>query len=130
MFDRAEYWLDLCDDDLITAKWLQSGNRLLHMAYFCHLVCEKALKAAAADASDEMPPKTHDLVKLAKKCSFFGKLTAEQQTFLDEVSQYQIEARYPEHKQKLEKRLNSEYCSNLMQRTEEFLCWIKKQLGK
>ena len=42
------YWLNLCDEDLLTAKWLLDGQRLLHMAFFCHQIAEKALKAVIA----------------------------------------------------------------------------------
>jgi HEPN domain-containing protein len=129
MLSPAEYWLDLCDDDLVTAKWLQRGKRLLHMAFFCHQICEKALKAAISETT-EMPPKTHDLVKLAKKCTFFESFTSEQQIFLNEISQYQIEARYPESKQKLEEKLTDGYGNKILKETEAFLCWVRKQLGK
>ena len=33
MSNKVAYWLDLCDDDLITAKWLLEGGRLLHCGY-------------------------------------------------------------------------------------------------
>jgi HEPN domain-containing protein len=130
MLNKVEYWLDLADEDLETTKWLYSGKRLLHTAYFCHQVCEKTLKAAVADTTDDIPPKTHDLVKLAKLCSFFSEFTVEQQTFLDEIAQYQIEARYPEHKQKMDEKLTDEYCNKILKKSEEFLCWIKNRLGK
>ncbi|MDR2045205.1 MAG: HEPN domain-containing protein, partial [Clostridium sp.] len=48
MQSKVEYWLELCDDDLATAKWLLEGGRLLHCGYFCHQIAEKALKAVVA----------------------------------------------------------------------------------
>jgi hypothetical protein len=42
----------------------------------------------------------------------------------------QIEARYPEYKEKLTQTLSDENCEKLIKETEALLCWIKQQLGK
>ena len=59
------YWLELCDDDLKTAKNLLISKDFLWMGFLCHLIAEKALKAAVAKITEDVPPKTHDLPKLA-----------------------------------------------------------------
>ena len=58
MQNKVDYWLDLCDDDLKTAKWLLEGERLLHCGYFCHQVVEKAFKAVIYNNTNEIPPKS------------------------------------------------------------------------
>jgi len=45
MFDKVEYWLELCDDDLKTAKNLLISKDYLWMSFICHLITEKAIKA-------------------------------------------------------------------------------------
>ena len=42
----------------------------------------------------------------------------------------QIEARYPEYKEKISSFLTEKYCIKLLNDTEEFLCWIKKKLER
>ena len=130
MLDKVEYWLDLCDEDMTTAKWLLKGKRLLHMAFFCHQITEKALKAIVANEAAEIPPKTHDLIKLAVKSDVYGKLSEEQLSFLEEIDPFNIEARYPDYKAKIEGTLTDDKCERILKETEDFLCWIKKELGQ
>ena len=130
MLDKVEYWLSLCDDDMTTAKWLLQGNRLLHMAFFCHQITEKALKAVIANIAGEVPPKIHDLIKLALKSEIYGSLSEKQLAFLEELDPFNIEARYPDYKVKIEETLNQEKCGRILKETEDFLCWIKKKLEK
>jgi HEPN domain-containing protein len=127
---KVDYWIDLCDDDLLTAKALLSTGRLLHMGFFCHMIAEKALKAVITSVTNEMPPKTHDLQKLAVRGGVFDILTNDQFSLMDRLTPLQIEARYPEYKERLTATLTGEYCTQLLCETEGFLCWIKARLGK
>jgi HEPN domain-containing protein len=128
--DRVKYWLDLAEDDLKTVQWLLKGERLLPAGFFCHLIAEKALKAAIEHNTCEIPPKIHDLKKLAKRSDIFKFLSDEQLKLLIELEPLQIEGRYPEHKERIAKMLTLEKTEQLFKETEEFLCWIKKELEK
>lgn len=128
MQNQVEYWLDLCDDDLKTAKWLLEGSRLLHCGYFCHQVIEKAFKGVIANTTAKIPPKIHDLPKLANLGDIWVDLSEEQKDLLKKLIPLQIEARYPEYKEKISQTLTEEYCEKLIEETEDLLCWIKKQL--
>jgi len=130
MFDKVEYWLNLCDEDLVTAKWLLDGRRLLHMAYFCHQIAEKALKAVISSISEKDTPKIHDLGKLAVIGGVFDSLPDEHRSLVKELEPFQIEARYPEYKVQIEKTLDVQKCKRILKETEAFLCWTKQQLGK
>jgi HEPN domain-containing protein len=125
---KVTYWLEICAEDLLTAKYLLKGKRLLHCLFFCHQVIEKAFKAAVAFHTDNAAPKVHDLQKLAKASHLFDELTEEQFKLIDVLRPFQIEARYPAHKEKLAQSLNYKYCSGIVSRTEALLCWIKQQL--
>jgi len=92
------------------------------------LTIEKALKSVIAKKTDDIPPKIHDLQRLAKLGDIFNKLSEEQFAFIDRLTPLQIEARYPEHKEKIARFLTKEYCFKLLIDTEDFLCWIKKLL--
>ena len=130
MNNKTIYWLELCDDDLITAKELLKSKRWLHMGFFCHLIVEKSLKAVIAEKTNEIPPKIHDLPKLANLGGIWDVISEEQKELLKKLIPLQIEARYPEYKKRIASTLSQEYCEQLLIGTENFLCWIKQQLEK
>jgi len=130
MNDKTLYWLALCDDDLLTAKALLNSKRLLHMGFFCHLIVEKALKATVSEATGGVPPKTHDLEKLATIGGIVMDLPDEYLELLDILGPLNIEARYPSNKAEIAAALTFESCRELLSQTEEFLCWIKHWLDK
>lgn len=101
MSSKTDYWLESAADDLITAKAMLDAKRLLWSGFICHLVAEKALKAVIADKTDELPPKIHDLKVLAKRGGVMDDLSEEQLALLEQLNPLQIEARYPEHKDKV-----------------------------
>jgi hypothetical protein len=39
-----------------------------------------------------------------------------------------IEARYPEYKERIAEGFNADICGKLVTETEELLCWIKERL--
>ena len=130
MLDKVEYWLGLCDEDLEVAKLLFAGEKYLQMGFFCHLMIEKAIKAVIAQNTNEIPPKIHDLIKLANKAEIYNELSEEQCVLLGRLIPLQIEARYPEYKERIASRLNNETCERLLKETGDLLCWIKQKLGK
>ena len=130
MIDKVNYWLELCDDDLLTVKALLEKGRLLHMGFFCHLLAEKALKAVIASQTDDTPPKIHNLITLAERSGIYNDLTEQQINLLEQLNPLQIEARYPEHKEALAAGLSFEICQIMYHETEALLCWIRQKLGK
>ena len=102
----------------------------LWTGFICHIIAEKALKAAIANITNEVPPKTHDLPKLASKTELYGDMSQEYKDLLNKLTPLQIEARYPEYKEKITALLTDDYCGKLLEETEGFLCWIKEKLGK
>ena len=46
--ERIEYWLELADYDLQTAKVMLTGERYLYVGFMCHQTIEKAIKAVIA----------------------------------------------------------------------------------
>lgn len=130
MLDKVEYWLELCDEDIKVAKSMLEKNHYLWAGFLCHLVAEKALKAVIASVTSKAPPKKHDLVKLAALGELTDTLSSEQVALLVALTPFQVEARYPEYKAEIAKTLDFEKCTGLLKETEDFLCWIKKKLGK
>jgi len=125
MNDKAKYWLEMCDEDLISAKWNLKGKRFLWVAFICHLVVEKSLKAIIAERTNKIPPKIHDLLQLAEKGNILDKLSESQKSFCDFMNKFYIEARYEDYKAKLASSLNLTICKKILEDTEVFLCWKK-----
>ena len=130
MIDKVEYWLDLADDDLSAAKILVDGKKPLHAGFFCHLIAEKALKAMIASVTSEIPPKTHHLISLSERAGIFDDLSEDQRNLLNELNPLNIEARYPEYKERVAQTLTAETTARLLRETEDFLSWIKQKLEK
>ena len=130
MSERVEYWLELCDSDLLTAKVLFQSERYLPMGFYCHMIAEKALKAVVAKKTNELPPKIHDLLKLAEKGEVFGIMSDEQKQLLHTLTPMQIETRYPDDEETQVPELTLTSSEQLLKETEEFLCWIRQQLEK
>ena len=125
MLDKVEYWLELCEDDLKTAKVLLDNKQLLWMGFVCHLIIEKAIKAMVASKTNETPTKTHSLDKLAELADINYELTETQKCLLDKLTPLHIEGRYPEYKERINALLTKQYCEQLLMETEEFVCWIR-----
>ena len=130
MLDEVKYWLDLADEDLLTVKTLLDGKRFMHAGFFCHLVAEKAIKAAYANVTSEIPPFIHHLIALAERARISDDLSEQQRKLLEELNPLNIEARYPEYKERIAQTLDAERTTNLYKETEDFLCWIKNRLKK
>jgi len=130
MIERVEYWLDLADYDIETAKAMLQTKRFMYVGFMCHQTIEKAIKAIIARdcADDEIPPKIHDLSKLAIRANIIDDMSEEQQDFIEELNPLNIEARYPEYKEQIIKDLSLELCTSIIAETEVMLCWIKELL--
>jgi len=130
MDKNVKHWLNLADYDMETAKAMLSTSRYLYVGFMCHQTIEKSLKAVIARdcAEGEIPPKIHDLSKLAIKANLYDQMTEEQQDFIDELNPLNVEARYTEYKDDISVGLTKETCNDYITGTEGLLCWIKEQL--
>ena len=129
--EHVKYWLDIASYDIETAKTMLNGGRYLYVGFMCHQTIEKALKAVIARdcGEDEIPPKIHQLQKLAEKANLFEKMSEEQKDIIGQLNPLNIQARYPEYKNRIASNLTTDICQKLITETEELLCWIKEQLS-
>ncbi len=63
---EAEEWLRAAKDDLVDARILLEAGRYASAAFHAHQAAEKALKAAIVELRRELPPKIHNLIRLAQ----------------------------------------------------------------
>lgn len=125
----VQYWLNLADYDLDTAKDLYQSKRWIYVAFMCHQVLEKTLKAywCAAKGSEDMPY-IHNLLRLVEGSGLKEQMSEEQLSFIDLMIPMNIEARYPDYKASIAAGLNADRCEMIISRTEELQLWIKNKL--
>jgi len=99
--DKKAYWLDIADYDFDTAEAMYQTGRWLYVAFMCHQVIEKTLKAYWCSTQASDPPYTHNHMRLADGSGLYEFMNDEQRDFLDTITNYNIEARYPEDKEEL-----------------------------
>lgn len=128
MNEKVQYWLDVAIYDLDTAKAMLDTKRYLYVGFMCHQAIEKALKAIISNNSEAIPPKTHDLIKLAKSSGIYTNMSDEQIDFLYLLLPLNIESRYPSYKEELLAELSEDRCKSIIIETEGLLIWIKQQL--
>ena len=63
---QVEYWLNGSQDDIEAAVVLLEKRKIRQGLFFAHLAVEKALKAHVSKATEAVPPRTHDLLRLAE----------------------------------------------------------------
>lgn len=121
----TQKWLAQSRYDLKTAGSMLRARRYLYVAFMCQQALEKMLKGIIHELSGNTPPYSHRLVALLE----LAKLTApkERLDFLDLLTRYYINARYPEQKQKLAKGLKRPNAKQLLHEAEETIRWLKRE---
>ena len=126
--DKVAYWLDIADYDYDTAEAMYMTGRWLYVAFMCHQVIEKTLKAYWCKTHTSDPPYTHHHMRLADGCGLYDLMDDEQRDFLDTITNYNIEARYPEDKEELARTLTKDFCRQIIDETKQLQQWIKDRL--
>lgn len=130
MDEKVSYWFELAEYDFETAKVMLEGNRYLYVGFMCHQVIEKMLKAYYTSKLSETPPFVHNLIKLADDSKIIEEMPEEYKRLLAELNPMNIKARYPSYKERISAKLNKDECTNLINKTEEVLLWIREKLLK
>jgi HEPN domain-containing protein len=91
---QTEYWRNSSREDFKAAGSLLEKGHFRHALFFAELAVEKALKALVVKKIEDLPPRTHDLLRLAELAAV--DLTDEQRDFLARFQKYCLEGRYPD----------------------------------
>ena len=125
--EHIEYWLKIAEHDLNAAESLFIAGKYDWCLFVGHLVLEKTLKAIFVNANEnKVPPKTHNLVKLAKLSML--NLSDEQKMFLDEVNDFNLESRYPDYKLEFYNQCTKEFASKYFMEIKEYHKWLKSHV--
>ena len=91
---QIEYWLDGSQDDIEAAAVLLEKRKIRQSLFFAHLAVEKSLKAHVSKVTETLPPRTHDLLRLAELAGIL--LEPPRRTFLARLQRFCMEGRYPD----------------------------------
>jgi len=123
---HVEYWVQSARHDLDVAETLFQAKKYDWCLFISHLVLEKVLNALYAKTTDELPPRMHDLVRLADLAGI--KLDDDSLEFLDGVNSFNISVRYPDEKLKFHQTCTHEFTKITFSRIKEIYQWLLRQI--
>ena len=89
---QIAYWRDGALASWDDALYLLKGKRVMLDMFAVHLALEKAVKAHVVKQTGKMPPKIHNLTRLAEITKL--DLDIERKQILAEINEFNIEGRY------------------------------------
>ena len=91
---QITHWRNSAVEDWSVAQDLVTRGKIRHGLFFAHLTLEKTIKAHVCKATGELASKIHNLVRLSQIAGL--ALSEDHIDLLAEVSEFNIEGRYPE----------------------------------
>jgi len=125
---HIKYWMKEAEKDLPVADSMYEKGYYNWALFIGHLVLEKILKAKYTQEHKKLAPRIHDLVKIVKSTSL--ELTEEQLIFLSEVTDFNLEGRYPDENKHFTETCTKEFAEMYLTRIKELYQWLKRQIEK
>ncbi|MDP2990267.1 MAG: HEPN domain-containing protein, partial [Kiritimatiellota bacterium] len=123
MTDTHIQWSEQAEYDLATAGDMLKAGRLYYVLFCCQQAVEKMLKAIYARKLEDVPPRTHQLVRMAEETKL--ELSEEHKDFLRELSAYYIQSRYPDEMEDMADGVSVDLAKQVLGRTEELIRWLR-----
>jgi HEPN domain-containing protein len=120
---QIEYWRTSSDEDFAAARSLLEKGHLRHSLFFAHLAIEKMLKAHVTRQTKDIPPRIHNLIRLAEIAEL--SVEPEHASFLRRFDMYQLEGRYPESSHMI---IDVKAANERLALAGDVLKWLKAQL--
>jgi len=124
--EKVEYWVTSAAHDWTVAGHLFEKQDFSYALFLGHLALEKLLKAVFVNRRDDAPPFTHRLPYLAEKAGI--ALSADQLELLEAVTDFNLEARYPDEKFTFRQKCTKEFSAGYLAKIEELMAWLRQQL--
>ncbi len=119
-------WLERAEYDWETASVMLKGGRYLYVAFMCQQTVEKILKGCIHHKTGQLPPYTHNLIKLTECLDL--KFSEVQLDFLALLTRYYLNTRYPDYKQRLSSEISMTKAEEILSKSGEIFQWLKKEL--
>lgn len=124
--EMVAYWKKDAAEDVLTAESLFATKRYLPCLFYSHLFNEKILKALVVQATSEPSPFGHKLERLANIAKL--DLSPEQRKLLNDLTAFNINARYQDYKDSLYKKATKDYTEGYLMAAKEIYLWLENKL--
>ncbi|MDO9230807.1 MAG: HEPN domain-containing protein [Syntrophales bacterium] len=121
--DKIQYWIAAAENDWRVSGHLYEKKDYPYALFFGHLTIEKLLKALYVCRSDDTPPHTHQLAFLAEKAGL--ELGPEKFELLETITDFNLEARYPDEKFSFYKKCTQEFTEGYLKKIEGAMTWLR-----
>ncbi len=125
----TEEWLRAMRYDVDTADVLLQNKRYIYSVFLSVQMIEKALKAIWSEERAHYPPRSHNLIKLAKLLNIWKKLSNEQRKFIAYINPMYIAIRYPDAHVAVEDSLDYQEAEDILSRAKEVCTWLTDRLN-
>ena len=125
--DIVKYWLESSDSDFQVMESLFENDHYVWALFLGHLVVEKLLKAYHVKNVDADCPRIHNLLEIAYKASL--ELSDEQKLIMSELSTFNLRARYPDYKNRFQKKANRQYTEMQLGKIREIRKWLLEKIS-
>lgn len=135
--EKYEYWLDIAEYDLETAKANYASGRYLYVVFMCQQAVEKIVKGLHILYTGEEADRTHNISRIFNKIfnqqenrkiitdEEFDSKTEDYMDLFGELLYYYIAERYPSYKEKLSSTISKDKAKSVLDRAEEVFEWLK-----
>ncbi len=126
MTEASRAWAEQARYDLETASAMLTSRRYLYVVFCCQQAVEKALKGLIVERTGEMPPRLHNLPKLAEEAGV--EVDERGLTFLSHLTGFYIQTRYPDDLQRLASSATEAVAMRVLQETSQTTEWLLSML--
>ena len=123
----VRYWIESSDDDFRVMQSLLDSGHYVWALFLSHLVVEKLLKAYHVKTIDTNYPRIHNLVEIAVKAKL--DLSTEQKVSLVEFTTFNLRARYPDYKNRFQRKATREFAESHISKVKEFRQWLLEKIN-
>ncbi|MEA3399671.1 MAG: HEPN domain-containing protein [Armatimonadota bacterium] len=124
MRHQTQMWLQIAERDLSAAEDLLATGHYEHVAHECQQAIEKTIKALLVEQTGRLPPRIHDLSRLAELAEL--DLDEERAQLFADLTELYVEVRYPTTEVT---SLSEEEARGLLEATGEVREWLLSLLG-
>ena len=122
----VKHWYDTSEDDFQTMFTLYQSKSFAWALFLGHISTEKLLKALYVKQKNQHAPFTHNLFRIVELLEI--EITDEYADWLDEITSFNLNARYDDYKKEFYSTCNQEYTQTWIEKIKIIRLWIKEML--
>jgi HEPN domain-containing protein len=119
--EKFSYWLEHAQYDMDTAQAMYDTSRWFYVVFMCQQAIEKLVKGLYHFYLDKVPPRTHNIGKIAGE--FEDKISVpfsgEQKLFFNRLSTFYLSDRYPDFIEHFAAQTTEEIAKTTLAQTKE-----------